>query len=76
MYHATLMYRIIFIFLIVFMLDQEIEPDQFNILIKEDLKIFIPNIGPHKKFQNYVKKYQGVTQVFVHIYLSLCFLVK
>jgi len=69
------MYRIIFIFLFPFMLDQEIEPDQFNILIEKDLKILIPNIGPRRKFQNYVKKYQDVTQVFIHIYLSF-FLVK
>jgi len=56
------------------MLDQEVEPDQFNILIEEDLKILILNTGSRRKFQNYVKKYQDVTQVFVHIYLSLCFL--
>jgi len=57
------MYCIIFIFLFVFMLDQEIEPDQLNILTEEDLKVLIPNIGPRRKFQNYVKKYQDVTQV-------------
>jgi len=76
MYYATLIYHLILIFLFAFMLDQEIEPDQFNNLIEEDLKILIPNIGPRRKFQNFVKKYQDVTEVFIHIYFSLCFLVK
>jgi len=72
MYNATLMYRIIFIFLFAFMLDQEIEPDQFNILTEKDLKVLIPNIGPRRKFQNYVKKYQDDTgmSIFTFLYVS------
>lgn len=55
-------------------LDQEIKPDQLNSLTEEDLKILIPNIGPCRKFQKYVKEYLH-TEVFI-LHLLLYFLVK